>query len=156
MDISADGDVNLLLSLFIPFTIGISVLRYRLFDIDLIIRKTLVYAVVTGLLTLVYFGVVVLLQGVFSSFGAGKSQAVIILSTLLIATLFTPLRRWVQARVDRHFFRTNYNAQKTLEHFAAQVRDEVELEKISAYLQTAVQETLQPEHVSLWLRKQPK
>ena len=142
--------------LFIPVSVGISVLRYRLWDIDVIIRKTLVYSVVTGFLALVYFGGVLIFQRVFSGIGAGQSQAALVLSTLAIAALFNPLRRRVQAGVDRRFYRNKYNAEQTLASFAAVARNEVDVDQLSGALVRVVEDTVQPESVSLWLRKAEK
>jgi hypothetical protein len=141
-DTGYGGDINYLLGLFLPVTIGISVLRYRLFDIDVFIRKTLVYAVVTGLLALVYFAGVFLLQEVLAGLGAMQSPAALILSTLVIAALFNPVRRWVQEVVDRRFFRHKYDAEQALSAFAAQARDEVDMERLSAALVSALEETV--------------
>jgi hypothetical protein len=140
-----------LLYLLIPVGLGVSLLRYRMFDVDTVIRKTTVYAVLTLLLALVYFGVVVILQRVLSPV-IGDSTYIVVLSTLLIAALFLPLRRRVQAFIDRQFYRRKYNAEKVLEQFAATVRDETDLDALTAELLRVIQETMEPEHVSIWLK----
>jgi hypothetical protein len=148
-----NGVLSALLSALIPLAIGISILRYRLFDIDLLIRRTLQYSVISGLLALVYFGSVVVLQRIFTALtGQGQNQLVAVVSTLALAALFAPLRRRVQDVIDRRFYRRKYDAAKTLAAFAATVRDETDLDKLTASLIAVVQETMQPEHVSLWLR----
>ncbi len=131
--------------------LAMAVLRYRLFDIGVIIRRTTAYAILTALLALVYFGSVVVLQQVLDPF-VGNSTPAVVLSTLLIAALFLPLRRRVQGAIDRRFYRNKYNAEKVLERFAATVRDETDLDALTAELVRVIQETMQPEHLSVWLR----
>jgi len=133
---------------------GMAVLRYRLFDIDVIIRKTLVYAVLTALLALVYFGSVVLLQQLFEALTRQESPLAIVASTLVIAGLFSPLRRHVQDIIDRRLYRRKYDATQTLAAFAQTARDEVEIEALAAELTRVVQETMRPESVVVWLKEQ--
>ena len=142
------GNMALLL---LPLCLAIGILRYRLFDIDVIIRRTTSYALVTGLLALVYFGSIVILQQLLSPF-TGDSTPAVVLSTLLIAALFLPVRRRVQDAIDRRFNRTRYDAEKTLAAFAATARDETDLDALLAELVRVIQVTMEPEQVSVWLR----
>jgi hypothetical protein len=146
----------ILLSLIptIPISIGIAILKYRLYDIDLIINRTLVYATLTGTLALVYFGVVTATQAFFQTLTGHEQlpQLVVVASTLVIAALFTPLRRRIQSFIDRRFYRKKYDARKTLEAFSATLRDEMDLDAMSDDLVGVVRETMQPAHVSWWLR----
>ncbi len=135
--------------------VGIAILRYRLYDIDLIIRKTLQYTALSALLALVYFGMVTLLQTVFGV-ALTDFPLWIVLSTLLIAALFAPLRQRVQAFIDRRFYRQKYNAQQVLAQFAITARDETDMDKLTAELLRAVQETMQPDSVTLWLAQDKK
>jgi hypothetical protein len=143
---------GLYMSLAPYLSVGIAILRHRLYDIDIIIRKTLVWALLTVLLGLVYFGAVVALQQAFRAVTGQESTFAIVLSTLAIAGLFNPLRKRVQAFVDRRFYRRKYDAEQALASFSALAREEVDLEEITARLLSVVEETVQPEHVSLWLK----
>jgi hypothetical protein len=134
-----------------PLAIGIAILRYNLFDIDLIIRKTLIYAILTALLALVYFGAIILLQSIFESVSGQQPAIGIVISTLVIAGLFAPLRRRVQDFIDRRFYRRRYDAEKTLAEFGQFVRDETDMEALTAELLRVTEETMQPEQATLWL-----
>ena len=144
-----------ILPILLPLSLAVGILRYRLFDIDVIIRKTTSYAILTALLALVYFGSIVVLQRVLSPV-TGESTIAVVLSTLLIAALFLPLRRRVQGIIDRRFFRQKYNAEQVLARFAATARDETDLDALTAELVRVIQETMQPETVSVWLREPDK
>jgi hypothetical protein len=138
--------------------VGIAILRYRLYDIDIIINRTLVYGSLTVTLVLVYLGSVIGLQYILRALTGQESQLAIVASTLAIAALFNPLHRRIQASIDRLFYRRKYDAAKTLEEFSAKLRDETDLDALNSDLVRAVRETVQPEHVSLWLRepKEPR
>src|SRR5215204_5651194 len=138
----------------VPISIGIAILRYRLYDIDIIINRTLVYGSLTVLLVLVYFGGVTATQTLFRYLTGQEQQPqlAVVVSTLAIAALFTPLRRRIQSFIDRRFYRRKYDARKTLEAFSVKLRDETDLDTLSGDLEGVVRETMQPAHVSLWLR----
>src|SRR5215217_2167966 len=143
--------LSMLALVCLPIAVGIAILRYRLYDIDLLINRTLVYAPLTAMLVLVYLGGVVSLQYAFRVLTGQGSQIAVVASTLAIAALFNPLRRRVQAFVDRRFYRRKYDAAKTLAAFSARLRNETDLDALCDDLTSLVRETMQPEHVSLWL-----
>ena len=147
------GGVLYMATLLFPISLAIAILRYRLWDIDTLINRTLVYGLVTAMLSAGYFASVVALQAVFRTFAGGESTIAPVVSTLAIAALFQPARRRVQRLVDRRFYRRRYNAASTLASFSVRARDEVELERLSTALVDAVTETMQPAHASLWLRQ---
>jgi hypothetical protein len=136
----------------ITISIGIAILRYRLYDIDVIINRTLVYGALTAILVAHYYGSIVWLQIAFVELTGQRSTLAVVASTLVIAALFNPWHRWVQAFVDRRFYRRKYDARKTLEAFSAKLRHETDLDALSDDLVGVVRETMQPAHVSLWLR----
>jgi hypothetical protein len=138
----------------IPVAIGFAVLRYRLYDIDVVINRTLVYGSLTAMLVAVYFGGVATAQGVLRALTDQQQQPqlAIVVSTLVIAALFNPLRRRIQGFIDRRFYRNKYDARKTLEAFSAKLRDETDLDALTGEVVGVVREAMQPAHVSLWLR----
>ncbi len=139
--------------LLIPLSIGVAVLRARLFDIDVVINRTLVYGSLTAMLVALYIGGIVVLQRLFVALTGERSTLAVVASTLVIAALFNPLRRRIQFFIDRRFYRRKYNARKTLDAFSAKLRDETDLDALNAELVGVVRETMQPAHVSLWLRE---
>ena len=146
------GVLMFALPLAMPLTLMLAILRYRLWDIDLVINRALVYGVLTGILVGTYFGSVVLLQMAFRAVAGEGNGVAIVISTLAIAALFMPLRRGVQNTIDRRFYRRKYDTARTLEALSARMRDEVDLEHLGDQLVTIVENTMQPAHVSLWLR----
>ena len=138
----------------IPFCIGIALLRYHLWDIDVLINRTLVYGLLTGLLGALYAGLILGLESLAGLFGgqATSNPLVLVISTLAIYVLFQPLRRRIQALIDRRFYRRKYDAAKIVAAFSATLRQEVDLDQVREQLLAVVQETMQPTHVSLWLR----
>ena len=136
----------------LPVAIGIAVTRYRLYDIDVLIRRTLIYAAVSALLATAYIGGVAVFQFVLAPFTAGSGVAVAI-STLAVVALFQPLRRGIQSAVDRRFYRSKYDAERTLDAFAARLREQIDLGALEGELLAVVDEALQPDRASVWLRK---
>jgi len=149
------GTENMFLCV-IPVSIGIAVLRSRLWDIDLVIRRTLVYSVLTVILGLVYFGGVTLLQSLFAGLSGQSSSAALVISTLLIAALFNPLRRRIQDFIDRRFYRQKYNAEQALMQFAGAARSETELDVLSNKVTQVANESLHPEFSQVWLTRKGK
>jgi hypothetical protein len=135
-----------------PIAMGVAIFRYRLYQIDIIINRTLVYGLLTATLVALYLGVIVVLQSFFVILIGEKSTLAVVASTLLIAALFSPLRRRIQSFIDRRFYRSKYDVRKTLETFSAQLRNETDLDALNDDLVDVVKETMQPAHVSLWLR----
>ena len=139
--------------LLVPIAIGISILRYRLWDVDSLISKVLVYGLLTGLLGGLYVGLIVGLEAAVGKMTGTSSRPIaLVISTLVIAALFQPARRRIQTLIDRRFYRRKYDAEKTLATFRTSLQSEVDLDQIRGQLQAAIEETMQPTHVSLWLR----
>jgi hypothetical protein len=136
----------------VPTAVGIAMTRYKLYEIDILINRTLVYGALTSMLVALYFGGIVVLQRLFVLLTGEKSTLAVVASTLLIAALFTPLRRRIQSFIDKRFYRRKYDARRTLESFSAKLRDETDLEALNNELVGVVRQTMQPTHVSLWLR----
>jgi hypothetical protein len=136
----------------LPVATAIAILKYRLYDIDRIINRTLVYGALTVTLVGVYVGSVLSIQYAFRGLTGSRSQLAIVASTLLIAALFNPLRRRIQSVIDRRFYRRKYDARKTLEAFSTKLKNETDLEALNNDLVGVVKETMQPAHVSVWLR----
>jgi hypothetical protein len=155
------GDVGIALIslglLGVPIFTGVAIARYRLYDIDIVINRTLVYGALTAALVAVYFGGVAMLQALFRALTGQEQQPqlAIVVSTLAIAALFNPLRRRIQSVIDRRFYRSKYDARKTLKDFSVKLRDETDLQTLNNDLVGVVRETMQPAHVSLWLRPEP-
>ena len=157
LDASVVGNVLFLVAfLAIPAAMALAILRYRLYDIDVVINRTLVYGTLTLSLALIYFGGVVLLQATIRALTGQESSLAVVASTLLIAALFSPLRRFIQAFIDRRFYRRKYDAGRVLATFSGKLRDETDLDRLSEDLLAVVRETVQPEHASLWLRERPR
>ncbi len=144
--------IGSMLALF-PISIALSIMRYRLWDIDVLINRALVYVASTGSLAVVYFASVVALQAVFRAITGQESGLAVVVSTLVIAALFVPLRGRIQALIDRRFYRSRYDAEQTLAAFSIRARDEVDIERLSGALVGVVEDTMRPAHASLWLRK---
>ena len=136
----------------VPTAVGIAITRYKLYEIDILINRTLVYGAITSMLVALYFGGIVVLQRVLVLLTGEKSTLAVVASTLLIAALFSPLRRRIQSFIDKRFYRRKYDARKTLEIFSARLRNQTDLEALSDDLVGVVSETMQPTHVSFWLR----
>jgi hypothetical protein len=148
---------GLWLTALLPVALAVAITRYRLFDIDVIIRRTLIYSALSAILALAYLGSVLVLESVFRALtGQGQNSLVVVLSTLAIAALFGPVRGRVQRAIDRRFFRQKYDAARTLAGFAASARDETDLEQLSEHLVAVVDKTMQPQSVGLWLRATPR
>jgi hypothetical protein len=136
----------------IPATMGVAILRYRLYDIEVIIRRTLIYGSVLAVLAAAYLGGVVIVQSILRTFTSGSEIAVAV-STLLTIALFQPIRSRVQRAIDRRFYRWRYDSSRTVDAFAEQLRDEVDLDAVRTHLLATVRQTMAPAHASVWLRE---
>ena len=141
-----------IIPVLIPLSIGMAMLRYRLWEIDILINRTLVYGTLTGILALVYVGSIIVFQSLLRGLFNQTSEVAIVISTLLIAALFQPLRKLFQVRIDRRFYRHKYDAERTVAAFSATLRNEVDLDQLHEDVIAVVEETMQPEHISLWIR----
>ncbi|HXX78858.1 MAG TPA: hypothetical protein VEI53_10220, partial [Ktedonobacteraceae bacterium] len=148
------GFATTLILFFLPLSIGFAMLRSRLWDIDIVINKALVYGLLTVLLAAVYIVLIISLQYPLQGIINQNNGVAIVISTLVIAAIFQPLRHRIQSVIDRRFYRSKYDAARTLEAFSATLRNEVDLNQLSSHLIAIVQETMQPAHVSLWLKPQ--
>jgi len=156
LDASLAGSVLFLAGfLAIPSARALAILRHRLYDIDLIINRTLVYGILTLSLALNYFGGIVLARTTLRAVSGQESSLAVVASTLVIEALFNPMRRRIQGFIDRRFYRRKYDAAKTLEAFSARLREETDLDRLGGELVSVVRETMQPQHASLWLRPSP-
>ena len=145
--------LSLLTNLTLAICVTIAIMRYRLWNIDLIVRKTLIYLILTAALFLVYLGIVILLQSLFGSLLGDRYTALVtVISTLVVAALFNPLRGRIQNLIDRRFYRQKYNKEKVLATFSASLRDEVDLERLQKSMLAVVEQTMQPASLSLWIR----
>jgi hypothetical protein len=147
------GSINVLSLLVFLFAIAFSILKYRLWDIDIVLKRTLLYGALTAVLALVYFVSILVFEGIFRAATGENSQLATVGSTLVIAALFSPLRRRMQAAIDRRFYRRKYDAEKTLAEFVSGLHDEVDLDQLNARLVAVVKETMQPEAAWLWLKE---
>ena len=138
--------------LMIPVTLTIAILRYQLFDIDVIINRTLVYGSLTAVLGAIYFGSIVILQALLQGITGTTSGVALVVSTLLIAVLFQPLRRRLQSAIDRRFYREKYDAALVVDQFSATLAQKVELDEVTSSLLLAVEQTMHPSQMSLWIR----
>src|SRR5207247_9124979 len=139
--------------LLLPLSLGLAILRYRLWDVDVLINKVLVYGALTATLGVLYIGSVVGLSALLPGFSGQHSTVAIVISTLVAAALVQPLRRRIQRGIDRRFYRRKYDAAQALAAFSARLRDEVDLDAVTADLLAMVDDTIQPEHVALWVRE---
>ncbi len=149
----ASAAVNSFLVLFIPLSFGFAMLRSRLWDIDVLINRTLVYGTLTASLALIYVGLVIGLQALLRGLISQDNSVAIVISTLAIYVLFQPLRQGIQRLIDRRFYRSKYDAKRIIDAFSTTLREETDLTQLREQLVAVVQETMQPAHVSLWLRK---